>query len=615
MPTTPSASAVHDERASEARAEAAGLRRRSGRLSLARGLSFFGAAVASLGILVFASDPGVVLPTLAVALLASFVALAVIHARVLRAQRHAEARESLAQKALARIARDWTELPVPRLPARASEAVVARDLDLFGTASLFQLLGTVATPPGKSTLARWLLEPAEPPEIKARQNTVRSLTPRIDARQELELAALELEKDDPNPEPFLSWAEGRPWLRARPAVLWLARGATVLSIALFVAGAAGALPWVAWLALALANLGFSALCAEPMGEVFERTSAAERSFGAYSRCFALLADAELAEPLAEQLGDRLGSGSDSAHAWMARLAQRAGLAEARRTGAVHVVLQAAVLWDFHALDLLERWQLEAGPRSRGWLDALGKAEALTALAALAHDHPDWSYPKVEENGDPILRGEGLGHPLLPPEARVDNDVQVGPPGTVLLLTGSNMSGKSTLLRAIGVNAVLAQAGGPVCARELTLPPVELGTSVLVEDSLASGISFFMAELERLSAIVRAAERCRREGGRRLLFLLDEILRGTNAAERRVAVTRVLRHLIDRHAIGAISTHDLELADVPDLVDSLDSHHFRETIDRSREPPMTFDYQLRDGVATTTNAIELLELVGLGDEAG
>jgi len=208
--------------------------------------------------------------------------------------------------------------------------------------------------------------------------------------------------------------------------------------------------------------------------------------------------------------------------------------------------------------------------------------------------------------------QGLGHPLIPDGQRVSNDVEIGPPGTFLLVTGSNMSGKSTLLRAIGVNTVLAQAGGPVAATALRLPPVTLGTSILVEDSLAEGVSFFMAELQRIQKIVAAADRAHAEG-RTLLYLLDEVLRGTNSYERQVAVRRVVLHLLRQGAIGAVSTHDLQLAEVEDLKAACIPVHFRETLHPGGDPPMTFDYVMRPGVATTVNALKLMELVGLPAE--
>ena len=195
--------------------------------------------------------------------------------------------------------------------------------------------------------------------------------------------------------------------------------------------------------------------------------------------------------------------------------------------------------------------------------------------------------------------------------RLANDVEVGPSSSFLLVTGSNMSGKSTLLRSVGLNVLLAQAGGPVCASQCRLPPTEIATSMRVADSLARGVSFYMAELQRLKQVVDHADRLRDESSRTLLYLLDEILLGTNSAERHIAVVRVMHHLLEAHTIGAISTHDLSLADSEELAGACQPVHFREQIvTRDGCDEMTFDFVLRPGVATTTNALKLLEMVGL-----
>jgi DNA mismatch repair ATPase MutS len=289
-------------------------------------------------------------------------------------------------------------------------------------------------------------------------------------------------------------------------------------------------------------------------------------------------------------------------------------ANARRDGffgVLYFLIQLAVLWDFHILAWLEVWQRRWRTRAPQWLAAIGQIEAFASLASAAYNHPEWTYPTVDPAAKQ-LRARDLGHPLLPNERRVCNDVEIGPPGTFLLVTGSNMSGKSTLLRSLGVNVLLAQAGGVVCAREMVLPPLDVETSMRVADSLADGVSFFLAELVRLKQIV---DRAASDAGsqRCLLYLLDEILQGTNSRERRLAVLRVIGHLLDQGAIGAVSTHDLELAACPELRDACRVVHFRETLSTdARGRKMSFDYKLHPGLAPTTNALLLLEMVGLAD---
>jgi len=269
-------------------------------------------------------------------------------------------------------------------------------------------------------------------------------------------------------------------------------------------------------------------------------------------------------------------------------------------------LQMAFMWDVHVLELLERWQARSGRHVRGWLQAAGEWEALAALSVLQHDHPEWAFPEVTDGAE-AYRAAKLAHPLLPADQAVANDVEVGPVGRFLFVTGSNMSGKSTLLRAIGANAVLAQAGAPVAAQSLVMPPLRISSCMRVEDSLERGVSFFMAELQRLKAVVDSVTA---DSSRVALYLLDEILQGTNTGERQIASRQVLRSLSKANAIGAISSHDLELIEGTELEDAAVPVHFAEVFTRDGEAPrMTFDYQLRQGLATSSNALALMEMLG------
>jgi DNA mismatch repair ATPase MutS len=271
---------------------------------------------------------------------------------------------------------------------------------------------------------------------------------------------------------------------------------------------------------------------------------------------------------------------------------------------LHFPVHAVTLWDFHVLFALERWRRVAGSRVRGWMEAIGELDAASALAGARRDNPDWCMPDITER--PVLAADALGHPLIASERRISNDVEVGPPGTLLLVTGSNMSGKSTMLRAIGLNAVLAQAGGCVCAARLHLPACDLQSSIRVQDSLELGLSYFMAALARLKGVVDAAEHPRE--GRVLLYLLDEILQGTNSAERDIAVRAVARHLLDAQAIGAMTTHDLNLAREEPLSSCARLVHFTEIVDE--HGVMRFDYRLREGIATSRNALRLMQMIGI-----
>jgi MutS-like protein len=588
--------------------------RKSLRFSVLRGALFLAFVVCLLFLLVHAGSAGVAWWGAAAFWLVAFLAVLPLHDRVIAAERRFADLKRVNEAALLRRARDWEALPVPRLPDPGELPPLARDLGLFGRASLFQLLGTAHTPPGKAALAGWLLAPAAPEEVAARQVAVAELAPAIELRQQLEVRTLPMEggaAEAQDVEPFLRWAEDRPWLLARPWLTWLTRGLAVATLTLFAGTLAGRVPVATFLLLVGVNVALSHSCRQALAGL-DRVSARASRFQLYAEAMALLGGPAFAAPRLARIAADLAPAGLPAHRAMATLHRRVELAYVRHSALLHLLLQVLLLWDFHVLWLLERWRRRAGGHARRWLAALGEFEALAALAALRFDNPDWAFPVITA-GETRFAARALGHPLLPAGRRVANDVEVGPAGTFLLVTGSNMSGKSTLLRAIGANAVLAQAGGPVCAAALALPPLALATSILVEDSLADGVSFFLAELRRVRQVVDAAERCRGEG-RTLLYLLDEVLRGTNSGERREAVRRVLLHLLLLGAIGAVSTHDLALAELPDLTAACRAVHFRETLHPGGGgPAMTFDYVLRPGVATTVNALKLLEMVGLAPE--
>jgi DNA mismatch repair ATPase MutS len=290
---------------------------------------------------------------------------------------------------------------------------------------------------------------------------------------------------------------------------------------------------------------------------------------------------------------------------MRRLNNILGFAELRRGAAIfHFPIQALTLWDFWVFFALDRWRRTTGRRVRVWLQAVGELDALALLASARRDNPDWCLPDISP--DPHIEAVAAAHPLIPDVRRVSNDVTVGPPGTLLLITGSNMSGKSTLLRAIGLNVVLGQAGGPVCAARFNMPESDLQSSIRVQDSLELGLSYFMAALARLKGVVDAAEHER--PGRVLVYLLDEILQGTNSVERSLAVRAVARHLLDAGAIGAMTTHDLSLAGEEPLKTTARLVHFSETVDE--QGTMRFDYRLRPGLATSRNALRLMQMIGI-----
>jgi hypothetical protein len=555
----------------------------------------------------------------AAALLGAFAALVVWHARVDERVAWFDALHTINLYGIARITRAWERLPAAEAPARTdlTDHPYAGDLDVFGRASLMQWLGPAATAAGTATLESWLLNPADPATVRGRQGAVLELAPAHDWREEFAahgrmtsgIRSVELQQ-------FIAWAEGPgPFTEraaARLQILVVALlGLIWAAIALQAAGlAAGAY----WLIPLLAGIILSFATGAQIHGQFTRAGAAHHAFSRYAALFRHAVAAPHGAGCLEAIRARLAAEGADAPSCMSRLNGVLGFAQLRQGAAIlHFPIQAFTLWDFHVFFALDRWRRTAGRHVRDWMHALGELDALSAFARIRADAPDWAMPELV-TGEPLFSAADLGHPLIPDDRRVANDVAVGPPGTILLVTGSNMSGKSTLLRAIGLNTVLAQAGAPVCARSLRMPPVALETSIHVQDSLERGLSYFMAALARLKALVDRAERATPARDRQvMLYLLDEILQGTNTAERGVAVRGVARHLLGAGAIGVMTTHDLGLAGEEPLRSSARLVHFTERIDHAGG--MTFDYRLRPGLATSRNALRLMQAIGisLGDD--
>lgn len=591
---------------------------RSGWLAPLRAVLFLAMVVAGFcGWLIIGAGP--VGFTLCGIFFVVLVAVVMKHERLQRDVIELRTRAHIQKQAAARITRDWDQLPKWRIQPPDEMRAVSRDLDLLGHTSLFRWLCEAHTPSGIRTIRDWLMTPAPPDEIRERQAAVQTLRDLPELCDEIGVAGSLLAQGLSDPDQFLEWLESKGWYHNRRQLLMLARTLSigfliVLLMFIFRIASRDVLGVIGLLIVGV-NVILSVSFTGSMHDVFFQVTTPSGEMQRYRELFGLMSRLPQEQPRLAKLRDIVTDIEHGAERQLKSLQNIMDLANLRRSGifgAIYLLLQITVLWDFHVMTLLERWRVAFCKDARRWFDALGELEALASLAAAARNHPDWVFPSVDGSIEK-LEAQQLGHPLLPPESCVRNDVEVGPQGAVLLVTGSNMSGKSTLLRSLGLNSVLAHAGGPVCATEYASPPLVVATSMRIVDSLDDGVSFFMAELKRLKEIVDQADGFRADDGPMLLYLLDEILQGTNSAERRIAVARVVAHLLQRRSIGAISTHDLELAGEPLLAKACRPVHFRESFEETEQGRrMTFDYQMHQGVAPTTNALVLLEMVGLNE---
>lgn len=533
--------------------------------------------------------------------------LIVRHRRTAQARIRAGLLRDINQEALHRIARNWQDLPLNGDNQIPAGHAFATDLDVIGRASLFHLLDTTATSIGAARLSDWLITLVDPVETRRRQLAVQELAPLIAWRQELQMLGRLTQPDRRDPTAFLEWAESEPILPDNAWILWLARFGAAATVGIVLLAILRLVPPPVVVFPLIANLIIGLWGGHLIGNRVNVAREQHQALKSYSQILRHIDTQSFSSPLMAELLDQLGSRDRPAHLEVSRLGRITSFA-VPRSAISHFGLQALGNWDIHVLDGLERWQQDNGQHVRQWLEIIGTVEALSALAGLAGDNPTWVFPDIDERHT-TFDATQLGHPLIAATVRVCNDVHVGPPGTFLLVTGSNMSGKSTLLRSIGINIVLASVGGPCCAHALTTAPFDLWTSVRVTDSLEAGVSFYMAELLRLKSVYEAAAVASRQH-RPFCYLLDEILQGTNSAERQIAAREIISRLIGLGAIGAVSTHDLHLADSPELAESAVPVHFSDQFSEGPEGMvMSFDYQLRAGVATSTNALNLMRIVG------
>ena len=510
---------------------------------------------------------------------------------------------------LARAQREWDAIPIVLRENVDPDHPYAADLELFGRPALSQLFGPVHTQHGQRILRSWLLTRVSPEEVRARQEAVQQLARDPDYRDRLAAATHRtLEGGHARVDQFIDWIQTARMPRVSPALVWLARLIPAATVILATLQVAGVLSRNWWLLSLAAGGVFSGLTLRRIYRTFDAAFARDPAPLRYSRSFAVAAEAPGEAAVLTQIRAQLHAKDKSASDRIRRLEQIMRYADVRHSGTASMVLELFFLWSFHVAQALRAWQDDARDDLAGWFEALGTLEALSALATLADDHPEWCFPQIDDTATQIEATQ-LGHPTLRTDARVDNDVVLGPPGTMLLVTGSNMSGKSTLLRSIGANTILAQAGAPVCARAYRTPTLRLYTSVNVRDSLAAGVSLYLAQLRRIKTVLDAAEA---KGPELCCYLLDEILSGTNSADRTTAVRAIMHQLLRLPAIGALATHDLALAADEKIRASAHTIHFREAIDPA-SGGMTFDYKIREGALQSTNALALLALMGIDIE--
>jgi hypothetical protein len=550
---------------------------------------------------------------------AGFSVLLFFHEQVTRDWHRARRAAAFYEVGLARLDHDWKGRGQPGLRFQDEHHPYAADLDLFGEGSLFELLCTARTRTGEDTLAAWLRSAAGPEEVRARQAAVAELRPQPDLREDLALLGAEVPVGV-DFDGVAAWGAEQPLLVSRwPRRLALLVGVLNLftlagwlftQFDLWDAGSPlgrvfsrlGSLPFAATL---LVEGGLALWSRARVDRVLRAVEKRARDLALLANVLARLERSTFTSPRLCELHAELEASADGHPAppsrRIARLGNLIDLLNSRRNQ-FFAPFAYLLMWGTHLAYAIEAWRAVSGPCIRNWLAVVGQFEALCALAAYGYENPDDPFPEIAEGGA-CYDGVGLGHPLLPAGQCVRNDLALGDQRRVLVVSGSNMSGKSTFLRTVGINAVLALAGAPVRAARLRLSPLAVGATLRIQDSLQEGRSRFYAEILRVRQVVDLSR-----GPRPLLFLLDEIFAGTNSHDRRHGAEAVVRGLVAAGAIGLVTTHDLSLTHIAEhLGERTANVHFS---DHFEDGVMKFDYLLHPGVVQKSNALALMRAVGL-----
>ena len=557
--------------------------------------------MAAVAIMVLLALDGYLKPWWVALPIVAFIAIMVVHQRLLGEIKRLERAVKFYQRGLARLDDKWAGTGEIGEQFADKSHPYAEDLDLFGQGSLFELLSIARTKTGEEKLAAWLLAPASADEIRARQAAVEELREQLDLREDLALLGAEL-RAGVQTEEIEGWGQAAAVFTAQQL-----RALPVVALVIGVLTLTAVIGWLVYdhrfpaLAALLAEMIFYSLYRQRVSKTIATVERPSRDLNLLSEILARLEQESFTSPKLVQLRASLDTAGLPPSQQIAKLDKLIQTLDSTKNQFFAPIAFLLLIPAQLAL-AIERWRQTTGSHIPQWLDAVGEIEALNALANFAYEHPQYPFPEIVEH-ETCFDDESLGHPLIAAANCIRNDVQLGMPLQLLIVSGSNMSGKSTLMRTVGINTVLALAGAPVCARRLRVSRLAIGASIHILDSLQSGASRFYAEITRLKQVVELTN-----GDWPLLFLLDEILSGTNSHDRRIGAEAVVRSLIERHAIGLVTTHDLALTRITEsLTERATNVHFEDHLENGR---MIFDYKMHSGVVQKSNALELMRAVGL-----
>jgi hypothetical protein len=531
--------------------------------------------------------------------IALFIILAAWHDRIRRASRKAHRGRQHYESGLRRLNGLWPGRGEQGRHLLDPDHPYATDLDLFGPGSLFERLCRARTQCGLATLAKWLLAPAEKPEVVLRQSAVADLRVRLDLREEIDRIGADVGALI-NPENLSAWGSAGSivdiyWTRL---VAWTLSIATLTSLLIWLVFDKGR---PIFLLTVVLQLIFATSLRSRVEQIVAAVDRKALELTVLARILGCLLGQEYTAPLLRSLRASFDTGGRSPAIQLARLGRLVEQLEWKHNQ-IFAPIAMLLLWTTHHALAIEAWRKTCGPAISVWLNGIGEFEALLDLAAYAYENPEDAFPEICTQ-EPVFDSRGLGHPLIPLDKLVRNDLNLSADLRLLIVSGSNMSGKSTLLRTVGANTVLALAGAPVRALSLRISPFAIAATLRIQDSLQAGRSRFYAEITRIRQLIDLTRR-----SMPVLFLLDELFQGTNSHDRRLGAEAVVCSLVKGGAIGLVTTHDLALTQIADQLGRWAANvHFEDHFDHG---VITFDYRMRPGVVRKSNALALMRAVGL-----
>ncbi|MGB0931136.1 MAG: MutS-related protein [Chitinophagales bacterium] len=478
------------------------------------------------------------------------------------------------------------------------------DLDIFGDRSIYQFLNRTSTVSGNKTLADWLKAPSTKAEILQRQSGVDDLKKRLDWRQDYRAKGMQVEDTPKDIRAILQWLKEPFFILNQRFVEVLIFVLPVLMTIAIVLFSMGIVPLIAPLLLWFVNLGFIKYTHDSVTKTIDSTAKQSKLITVYSQLIEVIEGEKFESERLKQIQQQLQLNNQSASKVIGELSGYAANLNVRENVFAYLVLNTFFLWELIFCRKLELWKKQMQQNMEEWLQVMGEIEALSSFANTHFNHPDWTLPTIHDQHFQLQATE-MGHFLIPPEQRINNTLHVPSKEKIILITGSNMAGKSTFLRTVGINIILAVAGAPVCAKSFETSVVTVNSSMRNKDSLQENESSFFAELKALKKIIDVVEAEQTP----IFFLMDEILKGTNSNDRHQGSVALIRQLLQHKGVGIIATHDLDLCTMENRTDKKVENWCFE-VEITEEGKMIFDYTFKRGVCQSMNATTLMKQMGI-----